>query len=142
MLAKTIAPSGGSRDTVIAGVGGPNHRGSVDASGNTIAVFIAHMSPMTIPVASSTTTLRDLLPLIAKKHRLRLYTDHYEFIITQDEQERLNLALPVFELDTIIQLNGLKEVELRKKVFADASKVAQGIVHCILYYVAMTGVRA
>lgn len=111
---------------------------SGDGSGggaNTLTVYIPHVGPMYVPLLDGVTTLRDLLPIINKKHRLRLYTDQYEFIISQDEKERLKLAVPVFGLDTIIATSGVKEVELRKKLFADASKLVPGkltTANCLL----------
>ncbi len=38
------------------------------------------------------TTFRDLLPLIAKSHKLRLYTDEYIFVISQQDQKHLKVS--------------------------------------------------
>lgn len=36
-------------------------------------------------------TLRDLLPSIAKQHRIRIYTDEYEFLISTQDQKMLSV---------------------------------------------------
>lgn len=131
-----VATSGASglRVSAAQGAGRPSNdsdsfsgRGVGSPGGdNSLTVYIPHVGPMYIPMSDEVVTLRDLLPIINKKHRLRLYTDQYEFIVSQEEKERLKLAVPTFDLDTVIAVSGFKEVELRKKVFADASKLVPG----------------
>lgn len=42
------------------------------------------------------TTFRDLLPIIAKTHKLRLYTDEYIFVISQQDQKHLKVNFHPF----------------------------------------------
>lgn len=90
-MAKVIDASGAGRETVVP----DSIRGSMGIGGaranNVVSVFIHHMAPLNIVVESPTKTLRDLLLTIAKKHRLRLYTDTFEFVVNQDEKERLQV---------------------------------------------------
>jgi hypothetical protein len=46
-------------------------------------------------------SLKELLPLIAKHYRIRLYTDEYEFLISAQDQKLLSvsLLLPIFWLN-------------------------------------------
>jgi len=152
VMAKEIVANGtgGLRESTVLGLNGSpdgvdsNSRRSMVGGGteeNSLTVYIPHVGPMIIPLTDTTSTLRDLLPIINKKHRLRLYTDQYEFIVSEEEKERLKLAVPVFELDTFIATSGFKEVELRKKIFADASKVFPGesVQYIFAFLVGLSG---
>eukprot|EP00596_Hydrurales_sp_CCMP1899_P002070 CAMPEP_0119049714 /NCGR_PEP_ID=MMETSP1177-20130426/65985_1 /TAXON_ID=2985 /ORGANISM="Ochromonas sp, Strain CCMP1899" /LENGTH=485 /DNA_ID=CAMNT_0007027257 /DNA_START=378 /DNA_END=1835 /DNA_ORIENTATION=+ len=70
------------------------------------------------------TTLGDLLPKIARTHRLRLFSDEYAFKISDDDQARLKIMSPIVDLNQIVQQLGVKELELQKKVYADSVKIS------------------
>lgn len=73
-----------------------------------LTVFVPQVGPMIVNIDYKDMTLREVLLKIARKHRLRcvdnsnqsqssfdslprLYTESYEFTISQDEKERLNV---------------------------------------------------
>jgi len=61
------------------------------------------------------TTARDILPMIAKKHRLRLFTETYVFTMSAEDQHRLKLTSPNIDPNLPILSLGIRELELQKK---------------------------
>jgi len=67
------------------------------------------------------TTLRDLLPVIAKQKKLRLYTDEFVFYIySPEEQARLKLMSPIVDPSAPIASLGTREFQLQKRLYADS----------------------
>jgi hypothetical protein len=75
---------------------------------------------------TETTTMRDVLLLTAKSHRINLLTDHYCFRITNEDQQKHKLMSPIITLDTIIYSIGVRKFELEKKTYEDSSRVYLG----------------
>ena len=66
------------------------------------------------------TTLRDLLPMMEKKHRLRLFTEEYSFYIyNREEQAKKMLTSPLVDISSNVKKLQIKEFELKKKKYAD-----------------------
>ena len=74
------------------------------------------------------TTFRELLPMIAKTHRIRLITDEYVFVLNQKDQTRLKLMSPNVDMNMKIKLLGCKSFEIQKKL------VIIAIIFIIFYY--------
>jgi len=68
-------------------------------------------------------TLRDLLPLIAQKHKIAIFTEFYSFLISPEDQARLKLMSNVVDNDAIISNVGTKKFSLHKRVFQDNPKM-------------------
>lgn len=67
---------------------------SEDADPDTVTIRFPNGQQVSVPVDENT-TLRDLLPLITKLHpltKLRLYTDEYIFVISSQDQKRLQVS--------------------------------------------------
>lgn len=69
------------------------------------------------------TTGRDILPNIAKKHRISLYTEDYVFRVLPADQSRLKLSTPDIDMDRPILPLKVKELDLQKRIYADTPKV-------------------
>lgn len=67
-------------------------------SENVVFVFVAVAGLVPINF-TDTTTLRDILPIIADKHKLRLYTDEYIFAISTEQQKKLKVFSLTFWLN-------------------------------------------
>lgn len=66
------------------------------------------------------TTLRDLLPMMEEKHRLRLFTEEYSFYIyNREEQAKKMLISPLVDISSNVKKLQIKEFELKKKKYAD-----------------------
>jgi hypothetical protein len=68
--------------------------------------------------------LRDLLPLIAQKHKLAIFTEFYSFLISSEDQTRLRLMSNVVDNDKLIVDVGTKKFSLHKRVFQDNPKMS------------------
>ncbi|OQR99815.1 hypothetical protein ACHHYP_04329 [Achlya hypogyna] len=66
---------------------------------------------------------KDLLPVLAKKHRLPVL-DEYVLKVSESEKIRLDLGSDEIDLDRLLKPLGLQEVTLARKVYADAPKVS------------------
>jgi hypothetical protein len=75
---------------------------------------------------TNTMKLRDLLPLIAQKHKIAIFTEFYSFLISSEDQARLKLMSNIVDNDTYIVNIGTKKFALHKRVFQDNPKM-QGI---------------
>lgn len=65
-------------------------------------------------------TMLDLLPLIAKTHRIRLYRNEYVFVMSEQDQARLMLMSPLVNLHAIVKDVGTRTFQIQKKVYADS----------------------
>ncbi len=74
---------------------------------------------------TDSTTMRDLLPQIAHRIRINLYTDHFSFLISKEDQKRMNLMSPVIGLDVkIASLSHMvRKFKLEKKAYQDQGNV-------------------
>jgi len=72
---------------------------------------------------TDTMKLRDLLPLIAQKHKIAIFTEFYSFLISSEDQARLKLMSNVVDNDTIITSIGTKKFALHKRIFQDNPKM-------------------
>lgn len=64
------------------------------------------------------TTLRELLPLVAKLHpltKLRLHTDEYIFVISAQDQKRLHFVNQQMEMKARVCIIGTTFFDLQKK---------------------------
>ena len=75
---------------------------------------------------TETTRLRDLLPMIAQKHKIQIFTEQYSFVISAEDQSRLKLMSNTVDTNKLINTVGTRKFALQKRVFQDANKV-QGI---------------
>ena len=67
-----------------------------------------------------------IVPLLPAR-RLRLFSDEYAFVISPEDQSRLKIMSPIVDLNQCVQSLGVRELELRKRVYADSAKVAVSI---------------
>jgi hypothetical protein len=94
-------------------------------STNTVVVHFPQGDQIRLAI-DEFTTLRDILPVIAKQKKLRLYTDEFVFYIySPEEQARLKLMSPVVDPTVTIISLGTREFQLQKRVYADSVKVAK-----------------
>jgi len=84
------------------------------ADSNIVKVNIPHVGTVKLGFDDDM-ILKDLLPYICRKHRLRLYTDEYSFIVSPEEQARLKLMSPIVDSNTKIRSIDLREFELQKR---------------------------
>ena len=71
-------------------------------------------------------TLRDLLPEINKKNRLRIFSDEFAFALTEEDQARLKIMSPITDLRVSVQSLGVRVLELQKRVYVDSNVKAGG----------------
>eukprot|EP01041_Mallomonas_annulata_P001891 gene1891-3666_t len=114
-----VQGSGKSLGTPVVGEGKATISGTLPV--NTVMVSLPNAGHVKLRV-EETTTVRDLLPLIANKHRLRLYTDEYEFVMPNKDQIRLRLMSPVVDGNVPILALGVKEFVLQRRIYADTVK--------------------
>lgn len=69
--------------------------------------------------------LGDILPFIARNHKLRLFSDEYAFAVTPEDQARFKIASPIVDLNVKFQSLGIRELELQKRHYADTPKVSR-----------------
>ena len=90
------------------------------SNATTIKVFIPDVQDSTLLTINSETTPNDLLLLLAKKHRLRLHSDSFIFILnSQDDQERLKWMSPEIEKSIKLLSLNISEIKLQKKEYVD-----------------------
>ena len=100
--------------------------GSGPAKGTVIKIKMPNAKAHTVMPLAEGTTGKDLLPLLAKKHRLQLFTGEYIFRLLHDDQQRLKregrAANELGEVDMEAPLRPLmlEEVELATKRYADS----------------------
>jgi hypothetical protein len=93
------------------------------ATRDLIIIMIPNAQPCTVRI-DEFTTLGDLLPRIARTHKLRLFSDEYAFAISPEDQSRLKIMSPIYDLTQCVQSLGVKDLELHKRVYADSVKVS------------------
>ncbi len=71
-------------------------------------------------------TLRDLLPEINKKNRLRIFSDEFAFALSEEDQARLKIMSPITDLRVTVQSLGVRVLELQKRVYVDTNNVKVG----------------
>jgi SAPK-interacting protein 1 (Sin1), Pleckstrin-homology len=72
-------------------------------------------------------TLADLLPHIARTHRLRLYSDEYAFAISPEDRARLKIMSPIVDLSVPVHSLGVRELQLQKRVYADTVRAGRSV---------------
>lgn len=70
-----------------------------------------------------TTTAQDLIKLVSKTHRLKLYTVDYICSMSEEDQRRLQFYSRVLDPKVPILSFGIQKVELQQRVYADSSKL-------------------
>lgn len=65
--------------------------------------------------------LRDLLPEINKKNRLRIFSDEFAFALTEEDQARLKIMSPITDLRVSVQSLGVRVLELQRRVYVDTN---------------------
>ena len=83
-------------------------------------------STHTVLPLSAETTGKDLLPLLAKKHRLQLFTGEYVFRLKPADQQRLKMPTAAngeVDMEQALQPLDLEEVELAPKTYADSPQL-------------------
>ena len=87
---------------------------SMSIDSNFVKITLPHVGHIKLGFDDNM-TLKDLLPHICRKHRLRLFTDEFSFVITPEEQSRLKLMSPIVSSNTLIKNIDLREFELQKR---------------------------
>lgn len=77
---------------------------------------------MNIPI-NQETTFRDLLPIIAKAHKLRIYTDEYVFVLSNTDMKHFKLMSSILDIGMNIFSTGCRIFEMQKKIYSDSSKI-------------------
>ena len=87
---------------------------------------------ITIPETSSYTVVPvqvgmkayNILDKVQKKQRLPVYSEEYQFLISEKDRNRLSLLSCVIDMDTDIyrdlHAKGIRQIELKRRKFADA----------------------
>lgn len=65
-------------------------------------------------------SLRDLIPVLARKYRLPLYYETVQFEVSEEDQEKLHMMSNVLELSTQIDNLNVNTIELTTKKYADS----------------------
>lgn len=77
---------------------------------------------ISIPITADS-TFHDLLPIIAKAHKLRIYTDEYSFVMSTSDMKRCKLMVSLMDINTKISATACRIFEIQKKTYADSSKL-------------------
>lgn len=98
------------------------------AQPNTVTVVIPTSRGDSLTVRlnyDDSTTLKQLLVDIAdkKKHKIRLYTDEFSFMVSSEDQARLKLMSPHVDLNSLVSTFGDNcKFELQKRAFEDSPR--------------------
>ena len=71
----------------------------------------------------SSMSLRDLLPEINKRNKLRLFSDEFAFSIAEEDQVRLKIMSPITDLRVNVHSLGVQVLELQKRQYADSTVI-------------------
>ena len=71
----------------------------------------------------SSMTLRDLLPEINKKNKLRLFSDEFAFAIPEEDQVRMKIMSPITDLRVNVHSLGVQVLELQKRQYVDSTVI-------------------
>lgn len=91
---------------------------------NHILVVIPNVGQLLIALQNNT-TFRDLLPELASKNKLKLYTDEYVFKVPHHEKIRLKLMLDVLDMSSVVRELGAKHVELHRRAYVDLVQIVR-----------------
>ena len=71
----------------------------------------------------SSMALRDLLPEINKRNKLRLFSDEFAFAIQEEDQVRLKIMSPITDLRVNVHSLGVQVLELQKRQYVDSTVI-------------------
>ena len=95
---------------------------------NTVSVAIPTSKGDSITVRlvyDDTTTMKQLLLDLVekKKHKIRLYTEEFSFVVSAEDQARLKLMSPFVDMSALVATFGDNcKFDLQKKIFEDSAR--------------------
>ena len=94
---------------------------------NTVSVAIPTSKGDSITVRlayDETTTMKQLLLDLVekKKHKIRLYTEEFSFVVSAEDQARLKLMSPFVDMNALVATFGDCKFDLQKKIFEDSAR--------------------
>lgn len=106
----------------------PSYDDEIEGDENIVIIIFPNGIEVEIPYNKDDRMI-DLLPLIAKTHRIRLYRNEYIFVMSEQDQARLMLMSPVTNLQSRVEDLGTHTFQIQKKVYADSVRQSKRNKH-------------